>query len=47
MVLFDLVATGWIFDIRLCENSINQSNIDQSIIVDVLIIRVPLVARVV
>ena len=25
MVLFYLVTTGWIFDIRLCEDSINQS----------------------
>ena len=25
MVLFYLVTTGWIFDIGLCENSINQS----------------------
>ena len=25
MVFFYLVTTGWIFDISLCENSINQS----------------------
>ena len=25
MVFFDLVTTVWIFDISLCENSINQS----------------------
>ena len=25
MVFFYLVATGWIFDISLCENSVNQS----------------------
>ena len=25
IVFFYLVTTGWIFDIRLCENSINQS----------------------
>ena len=25
MVCFYLVTTGWIFDINLCENSINQS----------------------
>ena len=25
MVFFYLVTTGWIFDINLCENSINQS----------------------
>ena len=30
MVFFCLVTTGWIFDISLCENSINQS-INQSI----------------
>ena len=27
MVFFCLVTTGWIFDISLCENSINQSNL--------------------
>ena len=26
-VFFYLVTTGWIFDISLCENSINQSNL--------------------
>ena len=26
MVLFYLVTTGWIFDISLCANSINESN---------------------
>ena len=26
MVFFYLVTTGWIFDISLCENSINQSS---------------------
>ena len=26
MVFFYLVTTGWIFDISLCENSINQKN---------------------
>ena len=25
MLFFYLVTTGWIFDISLCENSINQS----------------------
>ena len=30
MVLFYLVTTGWIFDISLCENSINQSNENQA-----------------
>ena len=27
VVFFYLVTTGWIFDINLCENSINQSKI--------------------
>ena len=31
MVFFDLETTGWILDISLCENSINQSNDKKSI----------------
>ena len=27
LVFFYLVTTSWIFDISLCENSINQSNV--------------------
>ena len=29
-MFFYLVTTGWIFDISLCENSINQSIFNQS-----------------
>ena len=33
MVFFYLVTTGWVFDVSLCENSIDQSinNIDRAI----------------
>ena len=29
MVFFYLVTTGWVFDISLCENSINQSMLNK------------------